>query len=224
MLRPGLPRIVALCTRIYSHVLWLCPRQYRREYGALMLQAFQDQCCDAYRQGGAAKVARTWPPALLDLWMTAGAEHLAALKTETLAGQAAGVAGVALLAVLIAAIARPAHGAAALPRESGGNLLASAAGPTGDSDLVGLVSGPASGAASRAVSGAGPTATSRPRRPATSPQAYRPERQAAIMEAQAGETTFTLFLPDGQVVHLGTNQTARIQLATNSQERLLIFR
>lgn len=44
------------------------------------------------------------------------------------------------------------------------------------------------------------------------------------MEAQAGETTFTLFLPDGQVVHLGTNQTARIQLATNSQERLLIFR
>ncbi len=46
---PALPRIVAISTHIYSRVLWLCPRHYRREYGAPMAQAFRDLCCDAYQ-------------------------------------------------------------------------------------------------------------------------------------------------------------------------------
>lgn len=112
MANSELPRMVAVSIRIYTRVLWLCPRRYRREYGGLMVQAFRDLCCDAYQRGAARGVLRVWPRALLDLCLTAAGEHLAGLRARALAAQAAGIA---LLVLLIAAALGPALGPLSAP-------------------------------------------------------------------------------------------------------------
>lgn len=92
-----LPRIVTISTHIYNCALWICPRRYRREYGALMAQVFRDLCSNAYGQNGARGLGRLWIRALLDVGATAAGEHMASLK----AGRALQIAGPALLALLV---------------------------------------------------------------------------------------------------------------------------
>jgi len=68
-------RLLTLSERVYRALLILYPSKFRRDYGQHMAQVFRDVCRDAYRQGGAFKLANWWATALLDLLETVIAEH-----------------------------------------------------------------------------------------------------------------------------------------------------
>jgi predicted neutral ceramidase superfamily lipid hydrolase len=68
--------IVRRATRVYEVLLWFLPRSHRREYGALMVQLFRDQCRDACRHGRGWALINLWFGALLDLAGSAFREHL----------------------------------------------------------------------------------------------------------------------------------------------------
>lgn len=55
------PTMLTTSERVYQLLLWLYPSDYRREYGADMMQLFRDLRRDALRERGAA--------GLIDLWM-----------------------------------------------------------------------------------------------------------------------------------------------------------
>jgi hypothetical protein len=61
---------IALSVRIYRALLTLYPADYRREYGALMMQMFRDVSRDKYRQRGMLGVTFWWFAALHDLTFT----------------------------------------------------------------------------------------------------------------------------------------------------------
>jgi hypothetical protein len=62
--------LIALSERIYRALLVLYPAEYRREYGALMLQVFRDMSRDTYRRQGINGIALWWCTTLLDLTLT----------------------------------------------------------------------------------------------------------------------------------------------------------
>jgi len=68
-------RVVSISVKIYLALLLLYPAGHRREYGALMVQAFRDLCREAYAQTHMFGLARLWGPTLKDLVTSAFAEH-----------------------------------------------------------------------------------------------------------------------------------------------------
>ena len=64
------PRWIALSEQVYRALLFLYPADYRREYGALMVQVFRDVCRDTYRQDGLLGALLWWLRTLLDLTLT----------------------------------------------------------------------------------------------------------------------------------------------------------
>jgi hypothetical protein len=66
--------------RLYRFLLFAYPPAYRREYGALMAQAYRDLCRDTVRQKGTAGLAALWFRILGDLARSAIAQHLDALR------------------------------------------------------------------------------------------------------------------------------------------------
>jgi hypothetical protein len=62
---------IALSERVYRTLLILYPADYRREYGALMLQIFRDVSLDKYHRQGIAGIMLWWYKTLLDLTFTA---------------------------------------------------------------------------------------------------------------------------------------------------------
>jgi hypothetical protein len=63
--------MIAFSERIYRALLIFYPAEFRREYGALMLQVFRDVSRDIYRSEGWAGMAFWWCATLLDLTLTA---------------------------------------------------------------------------------------------------------------------------------------------------------
>ena len=61
-----LPWIIRWSLCLYRWLLCLGPDSYRRQYGKLTLQLFQECCEDAYRQRGTWGVLRLWPPLFSD--------------------------------------------------------------------------------------------------------------------------------------------------------------
>jgi hypothetical protein len=62
--------LIALSERIYRALLIFYPADYRREYGALMVQVFRDMYRDTYHSQGWAGMAFWWCTTLLDLTLT----------------------------------------------------------------------------------------------------------------------------------------------------------
>jgi Clp amino terminal domain, pathogenicity island component len=65
--RESLPWIIRCSMRLYRWLLCLGSDGYRRKYGDLTLQLFQECCEDAYRQRGTWGVLRLWPPLFSDV-------------------------------------------------------------------------------------------------------------------------------------------------------------
>ncbi len=63
-------RWIALAERIYRTLLMLYPADYRRAYGALMVQVFRDVSRDRYQQQGMVGMVLWWCTTLLDLSLT----------------------------------------------------------------------------------------------------------------------------------------------------------
>jgi hypothetical protein len=64
------PKWIRLSEHIYGALLILYPVEFRRDYGALMLQIFRDVSRDRYHHQGAAGLALWWCRTLLDLVFT----------------------------------------------------------------------------------------------------------------------------------------------------------
>jgi hypothetical protein len=75
----SLPAPVAITLWIYSRLLVLHPRGFRRDFGAGIVQVFRQSCLDAYRLRGTDGVMWLWAPALADLVHGALAEHASRL-------------------------------------------------------------------------------------------------------------------------------------------------
>jgi hypothetical protein len=74
------PTALAGSDTIYRLLLWLCPAEYRHEYGGPMAQAFRDLARTAYGQRGAWGIIALWARILPDTCIAAFAEHVVALK------------------------------------------------------------------------------------------------------------------------------------------------
>lgn len=61
--------------RVYEVLLVAYPKEYRREYGALMAQAFGDLCREQQRRAGLVGLALLWGLTVLDLFASAFAER-----------------------------------------------------------------------------------------------------------------------------------------------------
>lgn len=70
------PWALRLSTTLYRRLLQLYPPAFRSQYGAPMLQLFQDVCRDAYQRGGSGAVLASWLPALADVLAGVVAEWL----------------------------------------------------------------------------------------------------------------------------------------------------
>ncbi len=91
-------RLLALSDHVYGVLLRLYPRRYRDAYGLLMRQTFRDACRDAYRRGGARRLAQCWLHTCGDTASSLAVEHLESIRTEKNMTRRALVA---LIAVLI---------------------------------------------------------------------------------------------------------------------------
>jgi hypothetical protein len=72
-----LPWPLAASDRLYQRLLVVCPRAFRRAFGAEMADVFADCCAEAWDRGGWPALLLTWPPAFWDLISTAALERLA---------------------------------------------------------------------------------------------------------------------------------------------------
>ena len=70
MNQPVQAKWTVLSERIYCMLMILYPLDYRREYGALMVQIFRDVSRDRYRTQGIVGVILWWCKTLLDLTLT----------------------------------------------------------------------------------------------------------------------------------------------------------
>ncbi len=74
------PRIIATTLHVYQWLLLICPLEFRREYGAQMLQVARASCRAAYKQRGAQGVMRLWFSMLGDVITGASAEYLSTIE------------------------------------------------------------------------------------------------------------------------------------------------
>jgi len=72
--------ILRASDRIYDVLLALYPPAYRREYGWMMKQAFQDMSRDAYRNQGWLGLAKVWLIVSGDLATSAWCERVSDLR------------------------------------------------------------------------------------------------------------------------------------------------
>ncbi|HEV3259856.1 MAG TPA: Clp protease N-terminal domain-containing protein [Gemmataceae bacterium] len=70
------PLILRLSYRLYSLLLIVYPKAFRREYGEPMLQSFRDCCANTYSMAGYLGLACLWWRTLEDLVATSLKEHL----------------------------------------------------------------------------------------------------------------------------------------------------
>ena len=75
-----LARILSAVNVIYRATLCVYPAAYRREYGPLMAQLFQDLCRDAVKKNGSLGLMQLGIRTLVDIVTTATVEHLDQLK------------------------------------------------------------------------------------------------------------------------------------------------
>jgi hypothetical protein len=68
-------RLIAWSVTLYRTLLAAYPSRFRQEYGAHMVQVFQDCCFQALRNRGVRGVLRLWIVTLIDLVRSAIAEH-----------------------------------------------------------------------------------------------------------------------------------------------------
>jgi hypothetical protein len=66
---------VTFSIRIYQLLLNAYPAKFQQEYGADMMQVFQDCCLRAVRQGGGNGMARLWAVTLYDMVQSVVSEH-----------------------------------------------------------------------------------------------------------------------------------------------------
>jgi hypothetical protein len=64
--------------RLYTLLLLIYPRSFRREYGELMIQLFRDLMRDGIRQRGCLGVIKVWWRVVAELPATAWQQHLLA--------------------------------------------------------------------------------------------------------------------------------------------------
>ena len=77
-------RAPSISERAYGVLLLAYPREFRREYGAQMAQAFEDLCREERRRGGAFGLAGLWVRTFLDLAATAFVERSGAMRWKFL--------------------------------------------------------------------------------------------------------------------------------------------
>ena len=76
MLQPSRDsRIVTLSTHLYGWLLCIGPKEFRWEYGEVMLQDFRHCCRHAYAQGGTGSVLQLWPSMFASAIVDMGAER-----------------------------------------------------------------------------------------------------------------------------------------------------
>jgi len=72
---PNAPRSLILSTRLYQALLALYPSEFRRDYGAPMLQVFRNCAQRALSEHGTAALVSLWGRMMLDTVQTALEEH-----------------------------------------------------------------------------------------------------------------------------------------------------
>jgi hypothetical protein len=72
---PNAPRSLTLSTRLYQALLTIYPSEFRRDYGAPMLQVFRGCAQRALSESGAAGLLSLWIRTMLDTVQTALEEH-----------------------------------------------------------------------------------------------------------------------------------------------------
>jgi hypothetical protein len=92
-------RWLAASVRLYRLLLKAYPAEFRREYGAAMLQLARDSLCDAFRRRGTLGLMLEWVRVLVDLLITVPREHRATASERRAQLQAAG--GIALPAAAL---------------------------------------------------------------------------------------------------------------------------
>ncbi|MDQ3864006.1 MAG: hypothetical protein M3317_11000 [Actinomycetota bacterium] len=70
--------------RVYRLVLLAYPKEFRRDFGGEMVQAFGDLCREEKRRGGVTGLVRVWVRTLADLAATAFAERSRAVRDRWL--------------------------------------------------------------------------------------------------------------------------------------------
>ena len=67
--------LITVSVRVYQTLLLAYPTKFQQEYGAEMVQVFQDCCMRALRQGGMSGMLKLWSVTLLDLFQSVISEH-----------------------------------------------------------------------------------------------------------------------------------------------------
>jgi hypothetical protein len=66
---------VTVSVSLYRALLFLYPLSFTKEFGAPMLRAYQDLIENAAARGGLFGLMKTWPSVLVDLALSASAQH-----------------------------------------------------------------------------------------------------------------------------------------------------
>ena len=97
-------RALDISEHVYKALLKAYPKEFRREYGLQMAQAFRDSCGEELGRDGIVGLIKLWVRTLLDLVMTALVERSSARANDEEAGmkdyKLAGIGFVLLLAPL----------------------------------------------------------------------------------------------------------------------------
>jgi hypothetical protein len=94
-------RALSVSWRVYRVLLTAYPREFRREYGRQMEQAFRDLCREERRKGERGDLVRLWVRTILDLGTTAFVQRINAL------GRGVGVNDYRLAGIGVAFLAAP---------------------------------------------------------------------------------------------------------------------
>jgi hypothetical protein len=66
-----MPRVLRDSRIVYSALLFVYPREFRRRFGSEMLGTFSDQLSDEWAQNGAVGLLRVWRSAVSELFSVA---------------------------------------------------------------------------------------------------------------------------------------------------------
>lgn len=98
---PSDPSLVSASVVAYRLLLAFYPAQFRRAYGAPMLQLFRDCCLKAHRQAGRPGLARLWARTLVD-WSTSVLEEQMTWKSSLTKAKFIRLSGWGLVAAAVA--------------------------------------------------------------------------------------------------------------------------
>jgi hypothetical protein len=77
-----LPAAYSRTGRVYRWLLRFYPLSFQRDYGAAMIQLFEDQCRDLDRAWGSRGVWAAWRWLLQDIFLSVTREHVTNLETQ----------------------------------------------------------------------------------------------------------------------------------------------